>query len=144
MFTKIVLAAAFALGTLISFACAEDAAEKKAAEEISRAADAWHFAWGDFCRRNIFGQNASSWELSPGPDSVNKEPWLAYCNGYFDAMFELMQVFKLICVPEGTRNFEIVGSVIVAYGKASEKQKRTPPPAFAMGVWVEKFPCKSN
>ena len=142
MFTKIVLAAAVALGTLISFACAEDAAEKKADQEIIQAAHDWGFAWDDFCRRNIFGQNAM--ELSPGPDSVNKEPSLAYCNGYFDAMFELMQVFKLICVPEGTRNFEIVGSVIVAYGKASEKQKRTPPPAFAMGVWVEKFPCKSN
>ena len=83
-------------------------------------------------------------ELSPGPDSVNKKPWLAYCDGYFDAMFELSRAFKVICVPEGTRNFEIVGSVIAAYGKASEKQKRTPPPAFAIGVWMEKFPCKSN
>ena len=144
MFTKIVPAAAVALGILMSFACADEAAEKKAVQEMSRAADAWHWAWGDFCRRNLFGQNAMSSELSPGPDSVNKEPWLAYCEGYFDAMFELMQVFKLICVPEGTRRFEIGGSVIVAYGKASEKQKQMPPPAFAMGVWMEKFPCKSN
>jgi len=144
MFTKIVLAAAVALGTLISFACAEDAAEQKAEQDIIQAADAWHYAWGDFCRRNIFSQNASSWELSPDPDSVNKAPWLAYCNGYFDAMWDLSREFRLICVPEGTRNFEIVGSVIAAYGKASEKQKRTPPPAFAIGVWMEKFPCKSN
>jgi hypothetical protein len=108
MFTKIVLAAAVALGTLISFACAEDAAEKKA-DPIIQAADDWYFAWNDFCRRNIFGQNAMPWQLSPGPDSVNKEPWLDYCEGYFDAMFELMQVFKLICVPEGTPNFEITG-----------------------------------
>lgn len=144
MFIKIVLIAALTLSTLSSSAGAEDTAEKKALQEISRAADAWGFAWGDFCRRNIFGQNAMSWELSPGPDSVNKEPWRAYCDGYFDAMFDLMQGYKLICLPEGARRFEIKGSVIAAYGKASQKEKKVPPPAFAMGVWMESFPCKSN
>jgi hypothetical protein len=141
---RIALAAAVALSALISFTYAEDAAEQKAEQEIDRAAKAWNWAWGDFCRRNIFGQNAMPYELSPGPDSVNQKPWLSYCKGYFDAMFELMQMFKLICVPEGTRMYQIGGSVIVAYAKASEKQKQMPPPVFAMGVWVEKFPCKSK
>ena len=151
MITKITLAVAIALSVLISFAYAENATEKKAIrdekkaiQDVTRAADAWSWAWGDFCRRNIFGQNVYEWELSPGPDAVNKKPWLDYCKGYFDAMFDLAQVFQLVCLPEGTRKFQIQGSVIAAYGKASEEQKRVPPPQFAIKAWMDAFPCKSK
>jgi len=127
---KIAIAAGLVLGALVSSACAEVAEEK-----IAPAASAWHLAWGNFCRRSIFGQNASSYELAPGSDSANREPWLPYCSGYFDPMWDLAQVYQIICVPKGTRKFEIKGSVIVAYAEASEEEKQIPPPVFVMDAW---------
>jgi hypothetical protein len=104
---------------------------------------AWRLAWGDYCRRNIFGQHAMSWQLSPDRDAVNQKPWLDYCKGYFDAMFDVRRALGVICVPEGTKVFEVGGSVIVAYARASEEEKqRKTPPTFAMEVWKKTFPCK--
>jgi hypothetical protein len=50
-------------------------------------------------------------------------------------LFETLRVLKIICVPEGTRNFQVTGSVIVWFDKkATEEEKRMPGLVAMLGV----------
>jgi hypothetical protein len=97
--------------------------------------------WNDACRDEVFKQRAMSWEVFPEDGSANQKPWIPYCEGYLEGLFDAFQAMHVICVPEGTRRFQINGSVIVWFDKKATEQERRIPPLVAFNAWSEAFPC---
>jgi hypothetical protein len=107
----------------------------------ARAAEKEVF-WHNYCRDYVFNDSASM-EKNPSPDAANQKPWLPYCEGFLEGLFEAWRVVGVICVPEGTRNFEVGGSVHVMLNKSDEKDRRMPG-WIAMKAWLDAFPCKKD
>jgi hypothetical protein len=111
----------------------------------------WHDAraaagkanWDDYCREYVFNDKANPWEKDPKPDAVNQKPWLPYCEGYREGLFEAWSVVKVICVPDDTRKFQVEGSVVVLFDKSDEKDRQMPG-WIAMKAWLDAFPCKKD
>jgi hypothetical protein len=80
--------------------------------------------WSDYCREYVFKQHADLSEKNPKPHGANQEPWIPYCNGYLEGLFEAWSSVGVICVPNNTRNFQVLGSVIVMLNKSDEKDRR--------------------
>jgi hypothetical protein len=111
---------------------------------------AWHDAraagkasWHDYCREYVFNEKAWPWEKDPTPDAANQKPWLSYCEGYLEGLFDAWVVAGVICLPEGTRNYQVMGSVVVLFDKSNEKDRQMPG-LIAMNAWLDAFPCKRD
>jgi Rap1a immunity proteins len=107
-------------------------------------APAMALGWNDACRDEVFKQQAPSYEIFPDRDNVNQKPWLPYCEGYLEGLFQAFQARHVICVPEGTRNFQVTGSVIVWFDKKATEEERRIPSLVAFNAWSEAFPCKKE
>jgi hypothetical protein len=109
---------------------------------VNAQAEKKHVFWHDYCRAYVFNDSASM-EKKPSPDAANQKPWLSYCDGYLEGLFQAWRVVGVICVPDGTRNFQISGSVDVLLNKSDEKDRQMPG-WIAMKAWLDAFPCKKD
>lgn len=110
---------------------------------IDARAAAGKASWRDYCREYVFNEKAWPWEKDPTPDAANQKAWLPYCEGYLEGLFEAWSVVGVICVPDGTRNFQVNGSVDVLFNKSDEKDRQMPG-LIAMQAWLDAFPCKKD
>jgi Rap1a immunity proteins len=100
-------------------------------------------SWHDACRDVVFKERGQPWDVSPKVGSANQKPWLPFCDGYLEGLFDAMAALHVICVPEGTRRFQIGGAVVVWYNKATEQDKSIPA-LVAFDAWTDAFPCSDK
>ena len=101
-------------------------------------------SWKDACRDEVFKLNAPSYEVFPDRDNVNQKPWLPYCDGYLEGLFETLSSLKIICVPEGTKVYQVIGSVVVWFDKKATLEEKRMPALVAFNAWSEAFPCEKE
>jgi hypothetical protein len=130
---------------LLSPVAAEDFSERFSAEEFSPPLPEVPKTvfWHDYCRLYAFDLRASESDKNPGPEHFNQKPWIPYCEGYFEGLWDTMVLMGAICPPEGTKVYEITGSVHVEFQKSSESDRQVPP-VVPMSTWLRKFPCKKD
>ena len=101
-------------------------------------------SWSDACRDEVFKQRAYSYEVFPDRDAANQKPWLPYCEGYLQGLFDAVSASGMICVPEGTKVYQVLGAVTVWFDKNDTIEVRRFPGLAAFNAWTEAFPCKNE
>ncbi len=100
--------------------------------------------WFEACRDEVFKEQAFSYEVFPDRDSINQKPWLPYCEGYLEGLFETFSTLQIICVPNGTKVFQVTGSVHEWFEKKATLEEQRMPALAALNAWQDAFPCKKE
>jgi hypothetical protein len=100
--------------------------------------------WNEACREYVFNERAWSWEKNPNPNDANQKPWLSYCEGYLEGLFDAALLTGFICLPDGGYwpRIQITGNVAAAFERETDPKMRGAPPVLALQALRKEFPCK--